>query len=1050
MTFNKHRRAEHKSSSANGDDNNLQNNITSSMDISHLSHNSQYSHKFEALHPFLKHYSLTLSTVILSATAFALALFSGLSCSFLKVPADAYDDITQFDPYLSYNRSREKNEVLTLGLFCEGDLGYMIDTSSKDSITRTISKAFLISALFIGAINICVTLSISTFLPTTSKIWNGITVLSLSSFLLQLPTFILFSSPPCNEYKCVLGTGSFALLCSLSLNLVLVLVTHFVDMPEWKEEWELWRLVKRNKQQQHQMKLSLENVDVDEEMGGVTMKFEPNSISNNEKCVDAKVQPIITEQEINKKVKKIEAWNDLHYKVEDGSTTSSDSRREIVKHANKNVGKLSHRNMKTSHKPLDSLKYVVMIPTSKEGYADLDGEDSPTTPSRKEIAEISPVSPMTQGSEGNVADQQTPVSPISDCTGIRSIPSLERNDHDDNNDHVEDVDGDVEDDEKSSITGNDHEKKILLPCAAVDSSAMPPTKAFPSTVSTTKKGGEKSSLSNIFKRKSSTKENSMKNSRLIQEQWMLEETSIGDSNSEGLAFFEDMQRARRHEKVLPFEDLSQKSSDKKVIEFSDNHLVCSPPPTIIREMRTAAAVISPSEEDIRQSNNVATDTKVIPMISSPIKAQGAHVQSAIVSPENDYTKRESDQKADRDSDPEVEIYPSESSLSEMSLPTRSEPYTCTDSEDDGMQRHNCLILSVPSEDSNDSSASSELSAVIAGVRALNRKTSGKITPMNRRRRRRKKKSSSSNSGMSSGNSYSSCGSLLDEVILEEEVEADLSNDADADDGVSPKKNRGASIVRSNKVSVPALITASPYTSKKRNHKPNGNQVHFSDDEHSGYENGYLSRVSVSGHTSSDGSARSSPNKAPKKSRYCQLLDHGEVASFAGVSCSSSHSSHGYISSKSFASDAEESFSSQAARARRNRILSNKKIHNHSDNFSLDSMPVPEAINYAPTSHSLAKSSHHSSSQTVHIMSQQYIDTSSEGNRLLNNHGMLSSDDDGVSNLSVRSNLSWQARKYRISRLRMQREHTGTVHDVGSIVTRVQNDDLACDSDECSI
>ena len=170
----------------------------------------------------------------------------------------------------------------------------------------------------------------------------------------------------------------------------------------------------------------------------------------------------------------------------------------------------------------------------------------------------------------------------------------------------------------------------------------------------------------------------------------------------------------------------------------------------------------------------------------------------------------------RDHDPEIDIYPSDGSLSTLSLGT--EDCRSTDDEDADNRERYCTATkqnqqpqqeqqhqqqqdyqqqdhvrqeqqqqqeqpqhkqldAIPSNQNYNflsdgySSEDSELSAVIAGVQKLNRKTSGKITPLNKRRRRKRRSTGSGNgqssSGSMSASSFSSRGSLLDEVIVEE-------------------------------------------------------------------------------------------------------------------------------------------------------------------------------------------------------------------------------------------------------------------------------------------
>ena len=120
-------------------------------------------------------------------------------------------------------------------------------------------------------------------------------------------------------------------------------------------------------------------------------------------------------------------------------------------------------------------------------------------------------------------------------------------------------------------------------------------------------------------------------------------------------------------------------------------------------------------------------------------------------------------------DPDLDMYPSESSVSELSLPNVEDEEYLKRIEQEYLKLKKSKpaepILDLPiNYQSESSGGESELDQVIAGVQRVNRKTSGKITPLNRRARRRR----TGGGGSVSGDSYSSAqGSLLDEVIVEE-------------------------------------------------------------------------------------------------------------------------------------------------------------------------------------------------------------------------------------------------------------------------------------------
>lgn len=391
---------------------------------------------------------------------------------------------------------------------------------------------------------------------------------------------------------------------------------------------------------------------------------------------------------------------------------------------------------------------------------------------------------------------------------------------------------------------------------------------------------------------------------------------------------------------------------------------------------------------------------------------------------------------EKDVDPDIAYYQSESSLSALSLSATE--YHSTDEEYYRVPASSSSrwssgdapgILLSHSADSSAYSApsaaaddtSSELSEVIAGVnRKLNRHTSGKITPLNRRRRRRRKSSSSAcdNSTYSSG--YSSHGSLLDEVI-EEEDELNLSNEA----GKGGRKKK-----KSSSSSVPAIVDASPSPNKKKNKR--------------GKNRG--------------GSAK----KGNGGVGYANLIDDGapgdEYQDARGVPGDERDMGYesGHASGDKVASEAEESFSSRAARARRNRILS-KRQH---------TQPLENHEAATPPSHSkpLPPSFHIDEPKPI---AGAYVATMVEG---INNRSPPSTKTNGGGSRIERGGddtVAWHARKVRMARLRMNRGQAAAMADSGAedvdatengpeakeddIIRRAQGGGIvSCNSDEDSI
>ena len=511
---------------------------------------------------------------------------------------------------------------------------------------------------------------------------------------------------------------------------------------------------------------------------------------------------------------------------------------------------------------------------------------------------------------------------------------------------------------------------IKPPARCADDSSLATSVRSNSTRSTLERSAKQvnQSMKSIFRRKAGKENNknsanSTSGKETIQEQWMLEETSLGRSNSDDLLFLVERNRGdgasmtSRRSKVTVLSWASRcRSPEKLRSSKSDSVAVVSPTPLQIYR------VVSPCNQ------HMPTE------ITAESNARGNG--SAVVSPEKD--------------DPGVEMYPSDASMSTLSLPTASDYYTSDDdykqsklSRKDGSSCSRGFFSGTDSE-------SEEMSIIIAGVQRMNRKTCGKPSHLSKRRRRRKRKSSS-RSGCSISEYSSHSGSLLDEVIDEE----------------GPLNESGEPI--------PAVIDASPIRQpQKKSKSPRKKSISPKkramqkvtapiSNALSGYESGYAYRSDFSDDES-------------KRTGYHLLSEN------------------------------EESTSSRAARARRNRLLSKRQIHIDPDSLpdqtNLVRTAAVDASGYKSPADSLSSGrSCHDDSKSYQSQrrdpSYSYID---DDVHLIGKHANM-----GVcfGSTSQRGNISWQARNSRMSRLRMQRQAAESVMRESERVT-------ACGSDEGSI
>ncbi|KAL3800817.1 hypothetical protein HJC23_001654 [Cyclotella cryptica] len=982
--------------------------------------------------PLATHYLLTLTTAVLATVGFVLSLFAALSCDFLRVnlnddgassPSSA---VNQFDGsteetttgtsgwYYNELLERQPDHTLSVGIFCPTSL---MTQGGHSNSKVALSKAFLTTSLIMGAFLLSVTCAISTILPNHKRLWNIISFTAGLSFLCQLPVFFIIDSPPCNQvdFTCSLSGGSFGLFCSMVCYLILALLTQWNEAPDWKEEYELWRLIHTA-----QVDRVVALHDNDEELGipcntvkpcGMehdTTKVAFSKQANHQNQSNVVPQPPIDvspgvvkqrEKRLARQTRMSETSNFVgkyinvetdpstpsrgtsqanaispitHVSMDESSAVEteeyefSSKSEEITKEAQINYSDLINRELKKS---IDLQKGI------KERQLERQPEQQNLNVS-EEVSHLSfPALLDFNDTDVNVKAFQE--------TNFEATGSFDRVFHEDRQKGVR---NDVNDEPKPpKAVAVEHARAVddISVCKSERSVSTRPMRGL-----SAKQVNQ--SMKSIF-RKIPGKEQHNKNRTThddkveIEEKWMLEETSLGRSNSDELLFLVERHQtdcgSSVHSKkskvtVLSWSSRCKSPEQRKGVkpghtgaEASNATIVSPTPPQIHRA--TNSVVVSPCNEDREQFYD-----KMLP-IPSPIisveklDSRGSINGSAIVSPEKD--------------DPGVEMYPSDASLSTLSLPTGSDHYYTSESEDDRRSRstrETGFQVMDGASNGTDSETESEMSLIIAGVQRINRKTCGKPTPLNKRRRRRKR--SSRSGSISIGSEYSShSGSLLDEVIDEEDELNESGEPVPSVIQASPMK------CPTKKSKSPGMKSRSPKKKSKRNQDSAS-----SDAEHSGYESGYAHHSDLSDNDS-------------KKVGYRQL------------------------------SETEESTSSRAARTRRNRLLSKRQIHIDPDSMPDGSDTVSDASGYKSPSHS-----HYSgnSSRESSVVQSQRKQMACDSVPLLSKTKLT---EDGFVSSSQRGHISWQARNSRMSRLRLQRQSSDPI-------VRGHVEILACASEEGSI
>ncbi|KAL7513898.1 hypothetical protein ACHAXN_011094 [Cyclotella atomus] len=957
--------------------------------------------------PLVTHYCLTFTTAVFALTGFVGALVAALSCEFLRVQlsnlpsssaaAAGWIDSLELNStdewYYNELSQRTADHTLSIGIFCPNS----IMTQDANDGRLTLSKAFLTTSLLLGALLLNLTCLISTILPNTERLWNIISVISGLGFLCELPVFFVLDSQVCTgDFVCSLGGGSFGLFCSMVCYLVLALLTQWRDAPDWREEYELWKLVQQNNSDRA---VGERDLGRDVELGMPASVRKEKVVEKNVKhpampqvnakdlkedvppppppLPDEKVTPPTgrqNERRLAKQTRLSDTSNFVGTYINVGQelntpdrgtsdvrnispitlfTLSKDGSSAVETGAETEV----HKNTQASHDILNSSMELInqQLQKSLEMKRNLIDQQKQREEQhhsqQQQIEDISQLSFLDYNDlDANVKTfQQAPFGKDSfDNVFYADMPDLSSIM----------VSNDDEDDASNfRPPANQQTRSVSNLLPAREAAKKPKTSDDASVAKSVRSASTRSTLGRSVKsifRKKAGKENTpqnrgrTENKEMIREQWMLDENSLGMSNSDDLLFLVERNR----------EDgasASQNSRRSKVTALSWASR-CKSPDQRKSYKSQRPAVVSPT---LPQINRVVGPRKF--QMPSEITTVEGNNSCNVVSPEKD--------------DPGVEMYPSDASMSTLSLPTGSDYYTSDDDRRSKSSRKDTNSYSRGFSSGTDSEAE-EMSIIIAGVQRMNRKTCGKPSHLSKKRRRRRKKGSRSGCSISEYSSHS--GSLLDEVI-DEEGELNESGEP-----------------------IPAVIDASPIRpprrksskSPKKKTKRNPDEA-LSDAEHSGYESGYACRSDYSDNES-------------KNAGYRILSEN------------------------------EESTSSRAARARRNRLLSKRQIHIDPDTLPGFSEPVREAID-ASGYKSPANSSHSGSRSHQQPRSHQvYKDSVPLMSSNANIEGCFGS-------TSQRGNLSWQARNSRMSRLRMQRQaaEPSVVRDPKNVVT-------TCGSDEGSI
>jgi hypothetical protein len=188
---------------------------------------------------------LAFGVALIASGAFILGILSGVNCEFADLIAKP--GIT----LLNIDGAELSQETAPLGVYCTAD-DVLFDVGSDNM--WGISRIFFIVSVVVGSITAALAWLVTFFLPPTPKVWRGISVMSAFTAVSGVPVFLLFESEPCTQFtfqqECTFSTGSYIQIASVIAWIVGVIVTQYVEPPEWGNEKACWRIDDGDREQQ--------------------------------------------------------------------------------------------------------------------------------------------------------------------------------------------------------------------------------------------------------------------------------------------------------------------------------------------------------------------------------------------------------------------------------------------------------------------------------------------------------------------------------------------------------------------------------------------------------------------------------------------------------------------------------------------------------------------------------------------------------------------------------------------------------------------------------
>jgi hypothetical protein len=205
----------------------------------------------------LSHRVTALSMACLSSAGLILAVLAGLNCSFLAITAEPDRNLMNPDGV-----ELASIDVVQAGVLCDESEFYDPDDKMWD-----LSQLFFYISTALGAATTMLAWAISTCLPPTVLNWRVLSLLASITAVIEVPIFLIFEIDSCNmdttRQKCSLDLGSYFLIASVAMWVLMTLWTHYLDPPRWSDEINAWVTSKRATEG-----LEFDGTDASTERGG--------------------------------------------------------------------------------------------------------------------------------------------------------------------------------------------------------------------------------------------------------------------------------------------------------------------------------------------------------------------------------------------------------------------------------------------------------------------------------------------------------------------------------------------------------------------------------------------------------------------------------------------------------------------------------------------------------------------------------------------------------------------------------------------------------------